>query len=270
MRISLASGRAFAETDGETAAKVAVVNQTFARQFLRGGEALGKRIAFCSSEPCVLPAQGSMEIVGVAEDAKYTDLREDARPMVYVPFTQGDQPLAELEVRTAADPAGVAATLHRELARVDPRVAVVAMVEAREQVEASLVAERLIARLSAAFGLLALALAGVGLHGLVAYLTAQRTAEIGIRMALGADRRRVRRLVLRGTLRLVLFGVATGLPVALAGGRLVASQLYEVLAFDPLVVTVGLTMIFGVALLAAWLPAWRAVRVDPCAALRAQ
>jgi ABC-type antimicrobial peptide transport system permease subunit len=149
-------------------------------------------------------------------------------------------------------------------------VAIVAMVEARHWVNASIVAERLIGRLSAVFGLLALALAGVGLHGLVAYVTAQRTSEIGVRIALGADRRQVRRLVMGGTLRLVVAGVAIGLPAALAGGRLLSTQLYGVRPFDPIVVSLVLTAMFGMALVAGYLPARRAVRIDPSLALRSE
>jgi predicted permease len=270
MRMAVLRGRAFTNDDHENAPKVTVVNQTFARRFFGEADPIGKRVGLCSSDPCGSPARGMMEIVGVTADAKYVNLREEQRSMLYVPFTQYEQNMRELEVRTAGAPAAVAATLHRELASVDSRMAVVGMVELRDQVDASLVPERLIAKLSATFGLLALALAAVGLYGVVAYMTTQRTAEIGIRMALGADPREVRRLVLRDTLWLVIVGGIIGIPVALAGARLFASQLYGVGPNDPLVVLLGLGTISVAALVAGYLPARRAARIDPVIALRAE
>ena len=189
-----------------------------------------------------------MEIVGLIEDAKYYTLREEPRPMLFLPLGQFDQNPRELEVRTAADPAAVAATLHRELSSVDSRLAIVSMRTLREQVDASIVPERLVAKMSTVFGLLALALAAVGLYGVVAYVTAQRTGEIGIRMALGAGRTEVQRLVLRDTLTLVLIGVAIGLPAALAGARLLSNQLYEVGPSDPLAIALALTTLSLTAL----------------------
>jgi predicted permease len=270
MRIAIVRGRGFTAGDHETAPEVAVVNQTFARQFFGEANPIGRHVGFGSGEPSAGPSRGMMEIVGVAEDAKYTNLREERRPMLYVPFTQYDQSLGEVEVGTAGDPAALAATLHRELSAVDRRMAIVAMVDARDHVDASIVAERLIAKLSATFGLLALGLASVGLYGLIAYVTTQRTGEIGIRMALGAGRREVRRLVLRDTLGLVLVGMVIGIPAALAAARLVASQLYEVGPSDPLAVALGLATLSTAALVAGYLPARRAARVDPSVALRAE
>lgn len=188
--------------------------------------------------------------------------------MLYLPFAQHDQGLREVEVRTAVPPSAVAGALYRELASVDRRLAVVAVTGLREQVDASLVPERLTAKLSAAFGLLALTLAAVGLYGVVAYLTARRTGEIGVRVALGAGRGQVRWLVLRDTLRLLVIGLALGIPAALAAGRLLASQLYAVAPGDPVTVALSVMTLAGAALLAGYLPARRAARVDPMVALR--
>ena len=211
-----------------------------------------------------------MAIVGVTEDAKYGDLREAKRPMLYVPFTQLEQNLREIQVRTVGDPAAVAATIYRQLAEVDHRLAIVGMSNARDRVDASIVAERMIAKLSAAFGLLALALAGVGLYGLMAYRTTQRIGEIGIRMALGAERRDVRRLVLRDSVTLVAIGAVLGVPAALAGARLLSNLLYQVEPSDPVAVTVSIGVLACVALAAGYLPARRAARIDPVNALRAE
>jgi putative ABC transport system permease protein len=266
MRIAILCGRGFTDRDHETAPKVAIVNETFVRQFFGEADPIGKRVGLCSSDPCGSP----LEIIGVMEDAKYVDLREEGQPMLLVSFTQHDQDLHEIQVRTAGEPAAVAARVYRELAAVDRRLPIVAMTQARDQLEASIVAERLFATLSAMFPLLALLLASVGLYGLIAYATTQRTSEIGIRMALGADRSDVRRLVLRDTFTLVLTGLVIGIPAALAGARLLASQLYEVGPNDPLAVSVGLASLSGAAALAGYLPARRAARVDPVVALRAE
>jgi len=131
-------GRAFTDDDHETTVPVAIVNQTFARQFFGEADPIGKHVGLCSSDPCGAPRNGMMEIVGVTEDAKYVNLREEKRPMLYVPFAQFDQSPRELEVRTSVAPGATAASLHRELAGADRRLAIVAMVELRDQVDTSI------------------------------------------------------------------------------------------------------------------------------------
>jgi putative ABC transport system permease protein len=268
MRIAMLRGRAFTTTDDERAPIVTVVNETFARQFFGDADPIGRHVGLCSSDPCGVPSM--MEIVGIAEDAKYVDVRERTRAMLYVPAAQRPGTLRELQVRTAGVPAAVAPGLYRALSSGDPRLAIVSMSTLQDRVDASMLPEHLTATLSAAFGLLALALAAIGLYGIVAYLTAQRRGEIGIRMALGATRHDVRSLVLGDTLRLVTAGVAIGAVAAIPASRLVASQLYEISPNDPAAASLALGTLAAAALLAGYVPARPAARVDPAIALRSE
>jgi putative ABC transport system permease protein len=270
MRIPVRRGRGFIADDREQAASVAIVNEAFARQFFGGAVPIGRRVGLCSSESCGPSAAKLMEIVGVAGDAKYSNLRQAVPPILYVPFTQVEKNLGEIQVRTEGDVSAVASTLYRALAAVDSRLAIVGMTTARERVNGSLATQNMVARVSAVFGLLALTLAAVGLCGLIAYITTQRTHEIGIRMALGAGRRDVRRLVLANAVRLVALGAAFGIPAALALARLLSGLLYQPEAYDPLVLSLSLGVLAGVAVVAGYLPARRAVRVDPITALRVE
>jgi len=270
MRIAVLRGRGFIDDDREQATSVAIVNQAFARQFFGGMVPIGKRVGLCSSESCGPSATKMMEIVGVAGDAKYSNLRQTVPPILYVPFTQVEQNLGEIQVRTGGEVSVVASTLYRALADVDRRLAIVGMMTARDRVDASLATQNMVAQVSSVFGLLALALAAVGLFGLVAYMTTQRTQEIGIRIALGAGRRDVRRLVLGNTVRLVALGAALGIPAALALARLLSGLLYQVEPYDPVVLSLSLGVLACVALVAGYLPTHRAVRVDPIKALKVE
>jgi len=264
MRLAILRGRGFTDEDTDTSVKVAIVNQTFGRQYFGGANPVGRQVGFGA------PATEMMKIVGVVQDATYVDLREDKRPMLYVPFTQRDGRLNELEVRTFAAPSTTASTLRRALSAVDTRFAIVRSMEFRDRVDASIVPERLIATLATTFGLLALALASVGLYGVIGYIAAQRTSEIGLRMALGANGRAVRWLVLRDTLMLVGTGLTIGVPLALAGARLLVTLLYQVAPTDPLALSASVGTLALAAILASYLPARRASRVDPVVALRCE
>jgi predicted permease len=270
LRIAMLRGRGFTEDDREQAPSVAIVNDAFVRRFFDGAEPLARRVGLCGSESCSPSTTRMMEIVGVAEDARYSNLRNAAPPILYVPFTQAQQSLGEIQVRTTGDVSAVAPTVYRALANVDRRLAIVGMTTARDRVDASLATPNMVATVSSAFGLLALTLAAVGLCGLVAYMTTQRTQEIGLRIALGADRRDVRRLVLGNAGRLVALGGGLGIPAALAVAWLLSGLLYEVEPYDPVVLSLSVGVLVAVALAAGYVPAQRAARIDPVTALRAE
>jgi len=264
MEIPLMLGRSLTPQDDERAPKVVVVNQTFARLISLEENSIGKRFGFNSDKPT------EIEIVGVVRDAKYGNLRDDSPPTIYIPWLQELSRVGAVtfEVRTAGDPVASVTAIRQAVREVDPNLPVVAVKTQVEQANESLRIERLFARLLSFFGLLALLLAAIGLYGLMAYAVTQRTKEIGIRMALGAQRHDVLKLVLSQGMILTLIGIALGAGGAIGLTRLMKSLLFGVSATDPVTFIAIALLLAAVALLASYVPARRATKVDPLVALR--
>ncbi|MEN6426937.1 MAG: ABC transporter permease [Phycisphaerales bacterium] len=259
MGIPVLAGRDFRASDVDGGPKVAVVNETFARKYLPNENPLGQ----------VMKADGAdWQIVGVCADTKYSDIKEDVPPTVYFSFRQDSVRGAYFALRTSLPSMAVATAVRKTVATIDPDVPV-ADVTTQEQVRDERISqERLFAVLCSVLSLLAVFLSCIGLYGLMAYGVARRTGEIGVRMALGARPRDVAGPILRDALLLAVIGVAVGLPAVFVAGRLIRSQLYGVAPYDP-VALVGTTgVLVAVAVVAAWLPARRAARIDPMVALR--
>src|SRR5262249_6755323 len=252
--------------------RVAIINEGMARRFFKNENPIGRRFNFDLGFRHDYCKTCQYEVIGVVKDVKYTSLRNEGRPMFYLPFSQSDTRGAQmtLVVRTAGDPTSVAAAVRREARAMDHAMPVFEVETLATQVAASLREGRLLATLSSGFGLLALLLSCLGLYGILSYAVARRMQEIGIRMALGADRRDVLWLVLRDALRLVLLGVALGIPAALAVARLISSQLFGISAADPVAISLATMALLAIAAVACYLPARRATRVDPLVALRCE
>ena len=264
MGIPLLSGREFTDGDDAAAPKVAVVNETFVRYFFGDKDPIGRRFGMGRKEEGF-----TVTIVGVARDGKAGRLREKPLRFVYIPYTQ-ERDVGEMTfyVRSALDPEALGNRVRRIVQEADPGLPVTRLKTMRAQIRESLFVERMVASLSAAFGLLATLLAAVGLYGVMSYAVSLRTREIGIRVALGAERRAVLLMVLEEVAVMALMGVAIGLPSGYGLGRLIESQLYGITARDPLTFTVATATLLLSALLAGYIPAARATRVDPLVALR--
>jgi putative ABC transport system permease protein len=245
---------------------VAIVNETLARKFFPSGSAVGNRIrptVSAGSEPPPI-----REIVGVVADVKLDSLREDSRPMIYVPEAQTGFSSMWLVVKTEGDDAAALASLRRIVGRIDPELPVYAPQSLSRYVIESYSAERFTSLLVTVFAAVALALTAIGLFGVVSYTVAQRTHEIGIRMAIGARPGEVFRMVVGSGMRLVLAGAAAGLAGALLLGRVFESFLFGVGRSDPGTLIGVAAVLAAIAFLACALPARRAVQVDPVTALR--
>jgi predicted permease len=271
-------GRGFTDQDTATSAMVAVVNQTFVKKFFPKEDPIGHHFGAFEQKYA-----SDFEIVGIVADAKYSNPRDPARPMYFRPMTQFNRKVTgrnnfmaesrsvypnSITVQYAGDAASLESMARRSLAGINPDLTMVSFRSLDSQVANNFNEERLISRLTALFGLLALALASVGLYGITAYSVARRTNEIGVRMALGANRSNVVSLVMSRALLLVAAGLAIGIPVALAGGYLMRTQLYGVKAYDLATLMLAVLVLSAFAALAGFIPARRAACVEPMRALR--
>jgi predicted permease len=261
MSIPLVQGRDFNVQDREGSGGVVIVNEELARRYFPGQSAVGKRLRMGSDSPY-------REIVGVARTAKYRNLREQPLPFIYLPFAQEYQSRMTLLVRTTGDPTSLIPALRNEIHALNNDVPVFAVHTMAEHIGAQLAADRMVAVLLSVFGGAALLLAAIGIYGVMAYSVAQRTHEIGIRIALGAERRDIFKLIVGQGLMLILIGAALGLALALALTRVLKNLLFDVSASDPLTFGVIALLLIAVALLACYLPARRATKVNPLVALR--
>ena len=280
--VSVLRGRPFTVADNETSEQVAVVNEAFVKRFFKNGEEpLDHHFGIDLPENA-----GTFRIVGIVRDAKFAGwgLSRPARPMFYVPLAQRanykDELLAKIDLRshfisgimlvTNASPGTLEPLLTRALAEVDPNLTITSIRTMQQQIDLNFNQERAVASLAGLFGIVALLLAAVGLYGVTAYTVAQRTQEIGIRMALGADRVNVVRMVLAGASKRVLAGLILGVPLAIGAGRLISAQLYGVSSWDPMALVTAAIALAISAFFAAVIPARRAASISPMKALRTE
>jgi predicted permease len=258
-------GRDFRLTDGSGAPKVAIINERFARQYLGGTNAIGRHIGMGGDPGTKL----DIEIVGIVRDSKYETMRDEMPIEVFLPYVQLNFVNSmSVYVRTQRDPEQAFSAIRQVVNGLDSNVPMYRIKTLEQQLENSLVTERLVASLSSAFGLLATLLAAIGLYGVMSYAVARRTREIGIRMALGAEGGDVVWLVMKEVVVLVAAGIGVGLPLAWGLTKLVKTQLYGITPNDPMSIALATLGIAFVALMAGYLPALRATRVDPMRALR--
>jgi predicted permease len=260
-------GRDLTEADSAKAPKSVVINETFARRYLKGQNPLGHQVGLSNEKNAP-----QWTVVGVAADSKYSGVQEKPTAMAYFPYKQLEEiegvGTMHVEVRTVGNPASFLPAIERAVREFAPDVPLLEPMTQRDQFDSSFSTERLIARLAIFFGLLAALLVATGLYGTVSYAVTRRTAEVGVRMALGAQRSQVFWMVLKESLAVCAFGIAAGLPLALAGTRVLRSMLFGVAPGDPITVVFGLVGLTAVVLLASYIPAHRAASVDPMVALR--
>jgi predicted permease len=272
-------GRSILEQDTGTTRSVAVVSETFAKRFFPNQDVLGKHFGLD------LPQYSTaFEIVGVVRDAKYQNPGKSPRAMFYAPLAQRvayDQPIMALidhrshyiesaVLKLRGNSTGIEAMIRKAFSEIDPNLTIINVQPLQQQVDTNFDQKRAVAQMTGLFGVLALLLAAVGLYGVTAYTVERRTSEIGVRMALGANRGNVVGLVLRGAFRQVMIGLAIGIPISIACGHLIAAQLYQVKSWDPLVLAGSIGALAFCALIASVIPAQRAASINPVEALRTE
>jgi predicted permease len=277
----IAQGRFIEEQDTPTTRPIAVVNEAFVRRFFKNQNPIGRHFGIDR-----IQYAGKFEIVGVVRDIRYMTwgYKDRVRPMFWVPETQSvqyDDPqfttfdlfshfLSNIVIWAPGNPPGLETEVRKAIASVDPNLVIYAVDPYSKILSGDFQQENMIATLTTLFGVLGLVLAAVGLYGVMAYTVEQRTSEIGVRMALGADRASVVRLVLRGAFFQIGVGLALGIPLAIVAGRLMARQLFGVVPWDPRMLTIAISLLCIAALLASWIPAARAASVEPMVALRTE
>jgi predicted permease len=274
MGIPVLSGRDFTIRDDERAANRVVISDSVARRYFRGEDPLGRQILVGNPQCRKCPSPALASILGIVKDVRYTSLRADAPLMIYRPYRQETSaPADTFLIRTSSDtPEALTPVLHAEIRSAAPALPLPSVVSLADQVAGSLVEERVLATLSSAIGVLAATLAAIGIYGVVASAVARRQREIGIRMALGALRGQIARMVVGDAFRIVAVGLALGIPAAfaaaLAARSLLAGVLFELSPTDPLILLSSTAAILVIASLAAYVPARRAARIDPVASLK--
>jgi predicted permease len=270
-------GRDFAESDSASSRPVAIVNESLVRKYFPNEDPIGKHFGLDNSRYA-----GTYEIVGVARDAKYNDPDQPAKPMFFVPLEQSvhyrdalmesgeihSHFVRSIQLLVRGKTLNLEPQLRKALADIDPNLTIIRVQSMNEQVASNFDQQRMVAQLAGTFGLIAMLLAAIGLYGLTAYTVTCRTSEIGVRMAVGADRLNIVRLVLRGAFLLVAIGLLIGIPLAIGAGRLMAAQLFEIRSWDPHVFGFSILALAACAAAASILPARRAASTDPMKALR--
>ena len=262
MGIPLVAGRAFTDRDNQKAPEVAIINQAAARKFFPNENPIGRRFGTSIDDT------PDIEIVGILRDVRYNNLREAPPPTMYLPHLQSNPEDLVFSVRTAGDPASVMSAARAAVSAANPNIPVVAVQTQLATLEQRYAQEKVLAQAYALFGGIALFVAAIGLFGLMSYNVSRRTREIGIRMAMGAQREEVLGLILRESMLLVVVGMVIGIAASLAAGHLVASQLFGLEPTDPVTMFIAMAVMLAVSSAAGYLPARRAARVDPMIALR--